>query len=87
MLGFWNKKEVYSGYSIGECARIRDIIGGNKINYSYKVVNRNTSSAFGTTRSHIGSFGGRSDLENEYFIYVHKDDYDAAIHFIYEGSR
>ncbi|MGG7177157.1 hypothetical protein ACQPU1_06185 [Clostridium paraputrificum] len=84
MLGFWNRKEVYSGNSMKKSTKVRDILAENGINYSYKVVNRNTESSFDTTRARMGSSGGRSDLDYEYLIYVHKNDYDATVQIIYE---
>ncbi len=72
MIGFWNKKEVYIGYSMAEYANIRDILVANQIKYTYKTV----SSSSGNRRGVIGSFGESAELSCMYYIYVHKNDYN-----------
>lgn len=74
MITFWNRKEVYMGYSMVRCGEIRSILAINQIKYTYKVVNPFASSGCGTR----GSFGESSELSHMYYIYVHEKDYEWA---------
>lgn len=74
MIMFWNRREVYMGFSLQKFSEIKDILLANNIKYDYKVIN-NIS---GNTRARFGSFGMNSKYEYEYYLYVHKNDYDYA---------
>lgn len=82
MILLWNRREIYNGFSLYEFNRIRDILIAKGINYDFKMVNRTTSSVFDTTRSRIGSYGENNKYSNEYYVYVHKNDYDEAVYMI-----
>jgi len=74
MILFWNRNEVYTGFSIKRFSEVRDILSSHGIKYTYKVINRNTSSSFDSNRSRIGTLGEKSQLAYEYYVYVHKSD-------------
>ena len=74
MIAFWNRKEVYMGYSMSECSEIRGVLSANQIKYTYKVVNPFASSGRGTR----GSFGENHELSHMYYVYVHVKDYEWA---------
>lgn len=74
MIVFWNRKEVYMGYSMAECGEIRSILAVNQIKYTYKVVNPFARSGRGTR----GSFGENPELSHMYYVYVHEKDYEWA---------
>ena len=78
----WNRKELYSGFSLDKFNEICDILSVNNINYKQKVVNRQTSALFDTNRSRTGTLGNKLNLSYEYYIYVHKDDYDKGYSLI-----
>jgi len=78
MIMIWNRKEVFVGSSMKKCSEIRDSLSINNINYSYKVVNRNNSTFMGSNRANTGTFGEKTEFAYEYYIYVHKDDYNTA---------
>ena len=82
MIMFWNRNEVYTGFSMKRFSEVRDILSSNGIKYTYKVVNRNNSSGFDSNRAHTGTLGEKSQLAYEYYVYVHKDDYDNAYSII-----
>ena len=82
MIMFWNRNEVYTGFSMKRFSEVRDILSLNGIKYTYKVVNRNTSSGFDSNRSRTGTLGEKSQLAYEYYVYVHKHDYDNAYSII-----
>ena len=56
MIAFWNRKEVYMGYSMNECGEIRSILAANSIKFTYKVVNR-----YAHGRGTRGGFGERAE--------------------------
>lgn len=78
MIYIWNRKEVYNGFSIEEFNRIKEILSVKRIEYNFRTVNRTTYSAFDSTRGRIGSIGENLKYSYEYYIYVHKDNYDDA---------
>lgn len=78
MIMFWNRKEVFVGYSLNKFNEVRDILDLNKIKYKYRVVNRNSAYIFGTRRERTGTFGENMDYLNTYYVYVNKRDYDNA---------
>ena len=78
MIMFWNRKEIYVGSSMKIFSEIRNILSANGIKYSYKVVNRNNSAGFSSNRARMGTFGEKSELAYQYYIYVSKDDYENA---------
>ena len=73
---FWRRREVYHGFSVKEQAQTRQVLADNKIKYDYKVISMNGQ------RVHGGSFGINKEYENEYYIYVDKNQYDNAIHLL-----
>lgn len=76
MIMFWNRKEVYMGYSLNKFNEVREILTANKIKYAHKLVNNNKS--FSSTRARMGSFGEKQEYSITYYVYVHKEDYDKA---------
>ena len=77
MIFFWNRKEVYFGTSMEKFSEVRSLLSINKIKYSYKVINN--SSSFGSNRGHTGTFGQRIEYSYQYYVYVHKNDYEDAL--------
>lgn len=74
MITFWNKREVFMGYSVQKFSQVRAILHANNIKYKYKVVTING----GAQQGRIGTLGENADFMNTYYIYVHKKDYNAA---------
>ena len=74
---FWNRVEVYCGFSLSEFSELRDILSSKGIKYSYRLINQNTS-----TRR-FGAIGLNTRMEAQYYLYVHKKDYDTAIHYLH----
>ena len=79
MIFLWNRKEVYNGFSMKEFNRIRDILSVKGIQYDFRTINRSASSGFGSTRGRMGSFGENLNYSYQYYLYVHKNNYDNAI--------
>ena len=79
MLTVLNRKELLTTWSMEEQTRVRNVLAQNNIDYRVKVVNPAArSTAFGNSRSRTGSFGVNTDCAYQYYIYVHKHDYDRA---------
>lgn len=78
MLFFWNKAELFIGYSISEFNKTRDLLFEAKIESTYKIINHEGSGRIGTTRSRSGSSGINREYVNLYAIYVHKDRLEEA---------
>lgn len=76
MIMFWNRKEIYVGNSAEKCGQIRSALSANNIKYSYRVVNRNGSSAIGASRVRTGTIGENIKLAYTYYVYIYKSDYD-----------
>ena len=75
MITFWNRREVFVGFDIGQLARVRDTLSAAGIRYIYRSVGHNLS---GVRRGRTGSFGENPMLSNMYYVYVHKDDLASA---------
>lgn len=82
MLMFWNRREIYSCHSLQEFNKFKDKLSVANINYDYKIVNRNVASAFDSSRSIVGSSIENQNIAYQYYLYVHKNDYDEAIFVI-----
>ena len=79
MLTVFNRRELLTTFSMEEQARVRDILAQNRIDYRVKAVSPTARSTFGDVgRSRTGSFGVNGDCAYQYYIYVHKRDYDRA---------
>ena len=85
MITIFNRKEICVTYDLNKQAEIRYILQGADMDYVIRTKNR-TGSAFvrGTTRAYTGTFGRDQMMDYEYHIYVHKDDYEEALHLIHE---
>jgi hypothetical protein len=75
---YWNRREVFLGYSMKQFSEVRSILSSNNIKYNYKVKSNYASS----DRGHSGSFGLNMDYACQYYIYVHRQDYARACHLI-----
>ena len=71
---FWNKVEIYCGYSFQEFSDLRNSLLAAGIQYDYKLVNLNRS------RGRYGSFGQSEDHDIQYYLYIHHKDYEHAIY-------
>ena len=80
MLTIFNRRELYMTYDMNDRVRVCDILRANGIDYQLKTTNT-TSSAMGGRRGG-NTFGVNMDYAYEYKIYVHKNDYDRALHLI-----
>lgn len=79
MLTLFNRKELLTTCSMEEQARVRDTLAKHNIDYRVKAVNPSARATFADSgRGRMGSFGVKADCAYQYYIYVHKHDYDRA---------
>ncbi|MCP1144894.1 hypothetical protein [Lysinibacillus endophyticus] len=80
---FFNKVEVYTGFSIDELWKVQDILAREGIKYTYKVIDPSLSWVGpGTKRGNFGSFGMDSKNERQYVVSVRKKDAEIAKYLI-----
>lgn len=80
MLTLFNRKELHITYDMNDRVRVCGILSDNGIDYRLKTTNT-TAPAMGGRRGG-STLGVNMDYAYEYKIYVHKDDYDRALHLI-----
>ena len=80
---WFNKINVYMGYSLKEFSKTREILAQQKIPYTYKIVDHSQEqTGRGTIRGNFGSFGTNKDYEKLYYVFVKKDDFEKAQYLI-----
>lgn len=83
MITIFNRKELCITFDMKEQSRVRDILATNKIDYTIKTTNRMSPSPMAAgSRARTGTFGQDTGAMYEYKIYVHKNDYEEAVHLI-----
>lgn len=78
MIGFWNRREVYVGTSLDEFNNLRDLLSERNIKYKTRIVDRSSANAVGSSRARVGTTGQNLQIAYTYYVYVHRDDYQAA---------
>ncbi len=82
MITVFNRKEVYNGFSMQEYAAVRDSLGSNNIKYTCRCVDTSNPGFLPSSRTGMGRFGENMKYLYQYYIYVHKTDYDEACYLI-----
>ena len=82
MITIFNRKELLVTLDMARQSEARNILADNGIKYFVKVVNLQSASVVGSSRSRVGSFGVNQRFSYEYKIYVHKKDYEKALRLI-----
>lgn len=78
MIMFWNRREVFMGYSLEKFYEARQKLEAHNIKYTYRLVGSDTTFFFESRRASMGSLGENTALSTMYYIYVHKKNYDLA---------
>jgi hypothetical protein len=76
---FWNRIEIYGGFSLLEFSDLRDALNAAGIRYDYKLVDRNNSAAFHSNRARFGTLGQDPKFTIQYYLYVHRKDYEHSM--------
>lgn len=79
MITILNRKELITVFSIKQQGIIRELLNSEGIKYSIKTVDQRSPLPFSSgNRSQTGTFGENLEMNMEYIIYVHKDDFEKA---------
>lgn len=73
---FWNRSEVYHGFSLKEQSEVRESLRAHHIKYDFRIINLNSD------RNKKGSYGINKKYETEYYIYVLKKEYQNALYVL-----
>lgn len=82
MITIFNRKELLITFDMKHQANVRDVLTANGIDYTVKVINRQTADIICSNRTRLGSFGTNQNSAYEYKIYVHKKDCNKALGLI-----
>lgn len=78
MITLFNRKELLTTFSCKRQIEVRALLEQHHINYTYKIINQNSSSPFGSSRFRTGTFGQSMDTAYQFAFYVHRHDYEKA---------
>ena len=85
IITFFNRKEICATFDMNRQAEIRYLLQGAGIDYITRTKNRTENMLVrGGTRAYTGTYGNRQMRDYEYHVYVHKDDYEEALHLIHK---
>lgn len=87
MITVFNRRELMVTFSAEEQARVCAALQAAGVDCAVKVSNRNASSMPGDSRTRMGRFGENTAAENEYRIFVRKEDYDRAAGVLHDCTR
>lgn len=81
-INFFNRKSLYTGFSVKDFNNVRNILDINKISYRYKILNLDSH----LWPNRFGRGGHYKDHYDDshiiYEIFVHKSDYDTATYLL-----
>ena len=76
---FINRVEIYNGFSLKEFSELRNSLAVAGIKYDYRLIDRNKSGIYGQNGRTFGTMGLDPKFTIQYYLYVHKKDYDHAM--------
>lgn len=76
---FWNKIEIYNGFSKNEFIELQNSLKAANIPYEHKVYKPKKPTQSQTNNSEINN--ANTHAGHKYALYVHQKDYDQAMHF------
>lgn len=81
---FFNKEDVYTGFSMEEFSKVRAVLQRKGIKYTNKVIDSSGRwVGSGTSRGNFGSFGMNTNYEKQYIVSVRKKDAEDAKYFVH----
>lgn len=78
MITVFNRKRLFSSFSVKEQAQLREALVAHKIPYIVNAVNISGGFGRADVRASTGGAGLNMDYVYEYIIYVRKKDYERA---------
>lgn len=82
MITLFNRRELIVTQSMKRQGEIRTLLAQNHIDYCLKTHGQDDSFTRADLRAHTGSAGIDPDFQYTYSFYVHKDNYEKAMHII-----
>ena len=77
------KKDVYIGYSMGDLAKVRQVLVNEGIKYSYNIHDHSGQwMGRGTIRGNFGSAGLNMDYTKQYTVSVKRKDFEKASYLV-----
>lgn len=70
---FFNKEDVYTGYSLEEFSNVKSVLKAQGIKYSFKIIEASHQ---------LGNFGMNSKYDRQYIVSVKDKDVDDAKYWI-----
>lgn len=77
---FWKRIEIYSGTSINEFNRVREILAKESISYDYKIRKKTDSN------NNPGNVAIQQLPQTQYYLYVNKHDLTMAKFHLHHHS-
>lgn len=82
MITLFNRRELTVTHSMKRQGEIRTLLADNHIDYRLKTRGQDDSRTRADTRARFGSAGINPEFQYIYTFYVHKNDYESALHII-----
>lgn len=77
---FWNRVEIYCGFSLKEFSELRDVLAAKGVKYDFKIIHANG-------RDFRTGFLPNPKESIQYYLYVHHKDYDQAMYLTSNRKR
>ena len=81
MIHLFNRRELLISYDLRQVDALRELLRANRIDCIVKVSGPRLAAALGAGRSRIYSFGPNRNPDR-YTVYVHKADWEYALHLL-----
>lgn len=82
MITLFNRRELFVTQSMKRQGEIRTLLAQNHIEYHLKTRGQDDSFTRADLRARTGSAGIDPECQYTYSFYVHKNDYEKAMHLI-----
>ena len=81
MIHVFNRRELLITYDLRQVNDLRELLRAHQIDCFVKVTGPRSAASLGASRNRIYSFGHDRSLER-YTVYVHKTDWEYAMHLL-----
>ena len=77
---FWNRVEIYKGYSLKEFSELKNSLAAANIKYDYKLNDRKSPGLNLVDSYYRGHLTAEPKVSVEYTLFVHHKDYAEAMY-------
>ena len=81
VIHMFNRRELLMSYDLQQVSDLRELLRANRIDYYVKASGPRSAASIGAGRSRMYSFGHDRNMER-YTVYVHKADWEYAMHLL-----